>query len=148
MSEIAEAQRAVDVDPATTVLDLLAKVAQGDIDGAVALTTDDVTYQNVPMRPARGAAELRRQLGVLTRSCTAVEIETHHIAANGNVVLTERTDTVFFGREPAPFWVCGTFEVRDGKVAVWRDHFDWAGFAVSAIAALARAGVKRVRRPA
>ena len=51
MSEIAAAQRAVDVDPATTVLDLLAKVASGDIDGAVALTTDDVSYQNVPMGP-------------------------------------------------------------------------------------------------
>ena len=85
---------------------------------------------------------------MLKRSCTAVEIETHHIAVNGTVVLTERTDTVIFGTERAPFWVCGTFDVRDGKVAVWRDHFDWAGFAVSAISALARAGVKRVRRPA
>jgi limonene-1,2-epoxide hydrolase len=22
--------------------------------------------------------------------------------------------------------VCGTFEVRDGEVVLWRDYFDWA----------------------
>ncbi|MGB6073792.1 MAG: limonene-1,2-epoxide hydrolase family protein, partial [Rhodococcus sp. (in: high G+C Gram-positive bacteria)] len=26
------------------------------------------------------------------------------------------------------FWVCGTFELRDGKVAVWRDYFDNVDF--------------------
>ncbi len=24
------------------------------------------------------------------------------------------------------FWVCGTFVIREGKIAVWRDRFDMA----------------------
>jgi limonene-1,2-epoxide hydrolase len=24
------------------------------------------------------------------------------------------------------FWVCGTFEVRDGRITLWRDRFDYA----------------------
>jgi limonene-1,2-epoxide hydrolase len=24
------------------------------------------------------------------------------------------------------FWVCGTFEVKNGKITLWRDYFDTA----------------------
>lgn len=24
-----------------------------------------------------------------------------------------------------PFLVCGTFELRDGRIVLWRDTFDW-----------------------
>ena len=26
------------------------------------------------------------------------------------------------------FWVCGTFEVRNGRIVLWRDYFDYANF--------------------
>ena len=50
----------------------------------------------------------------------------HHIAADGPVVLTERTDVLGVGPVRAAFWVCGTFEVHDGRITVWRDRFDFA----------------------
>jgi limonene-1,2-epoxide hydrolase len=50
----------------------------------------------------------------------------HHIASNGPVVLTERTDVLGVGPVSASFWVCGTFEVHDGRITVWRDRFDYA----------------------
>ena len=50
-------------------------------------------------------------------------------------MLTERTDAVFNGPVRIPFQVCGTFEVRDGQIVVWRDTFDWASGAVNAIIA-------------
>jgi limonene-1,2-epoxide hydrolase len=56
--------------------------------------------------------------------CDKMEIETHHLAVRGNVVLTERTDTFTIGQAVAPLPVMGTFEVRDGKIAAWRDYFD------------------------
>ena len=28
------------------------------------------------------------------------------------------------------FWVWGRFEVRDGKIVIWRDSFDWLDFTV------------------
>ena len=39
--------------------------------------------------------------------------------------MTERTDVLRFGRVRVAFWVCGTFELRDGKIAVWRDYFSY-----------------------
>ena len=41
------------------------------------------------------------------------------------MVLTERTDVLLVGRVRIQFWVWGRFEVRDGKVALWRDSFDY-----------------------
>jgi limonene-1,2-epoxide hydrolase len=53
-------------------------------------------------------------------------------------VLTERTDVLEAKRFRAAFWVCGTFEVRDGKVVLWRDYFDWP----TVLAATAKGAVR------
>jgi len=26
------------------------------------------------------------------------------------------------------FWVAGTFELRDGRIILWHDHFSWENF--------------------
>ena len=39
----------------------------------------------------------------------------HRIAQDGGTVLTERTDAIIIGPLRLQFWVCGAFEVRDGK---------------------------------
>jgi limonene-1,2-epoxide hydrolase len=96
-----------------------------DIDGAVALMTPDVSYQNVPLPAARGIDAVEKQLRWLARYGSGFEVEYINVAADGSTVLTERTDILVFGKVRAAFWVCGTFEVRDGKVALWRDRFDF-----------------------
>ncbi len=48
----------------------------------------------------------------------------HRIAADGNTVLTERTDALVFGPLRLQFWVCGVFEVHGGRITLWRDYFD------------------------
>ena len=45
-------------------------------------------------------------------------------AAAGDVVLTERIDYIGTGDARFPVPVMGAFEVRDGKIARWRDYFD------------------------
>ncbi len=97
-----------------------------DIDAAAALLHPDVVYQNVPLPPARGARAVERQLRGMARFGTGFEARIHNIAADGPVVLTERTDVLEVGRLRLDFWVCGTFEVRDGRVVLWRDYFDYA----------------------
>jgi limonene-1,2-epoxide hydrolase len=110
-----------EIEVVTEFLDALERL---DIDDAVALLDPAVEYQNVPFPPARGRSELERQLRGLERYFTGFEARTHHIAANGPVVLTERTDVLAAGRVRAEFWVCGTFEVHEGRITVWRDRFD------------------------
>lgn len=113
-------------DPKQVVREFLAALERLDLDAALRLISDDVVYQNVPLRPARGRAAVAQQLQWMFRHSTGFEARTHHLAADGPFVLTERTDVLRAGAWQAEFWVCGTFEVRDGLVVLWRDYFDWA----------------------
>lgn len=97
-----------------------------DIDRAVELLDPDVVYQNVPFPPAKGRPAVEKQLRGLGRYASGFEAHNHNIAANGSTVLTERTDVIHRGRMRAAFWVAGTFEVRDGRITLWRDRFDFA----------------------
>jgi limonene-1,2-epoxide hydrolase len=114
-----------------------------DIDAALEMTDPGIEYQNVPLPPARGRAAFERQMRVFERRFTGFEARLHAIAANGGTVLTERTDVIEVGRVRADFWVCGTFEVRAGRIVLWRDYFDYVdvtvAFARGAVRALAAA---------
>lgn len=111
-----------------------------DIDRAADLLAPDVVYQNVSLPAAHGADTVRKQLGLLAKYCTGFEARIHRIAANGTTVLTERTDVLARGRFSAEFWVCGVFEVVDGKITSWRDYFDWANLLAAFAKGAARWG--------
>ena len=120
------------------VRDFLAALERLDVDGAVAMLADDIVYQNVPLPPARGRRAVEQQLRWLARYGSGFEVAYHNVAADGPIVLTERTDVLVFGRLRAAFWVCGTFEVHDGRISLWRDRFDFVDF----VLAFARGGLK------
>lgn len=108
------------------VEEFLGALQRLDVDAAVELLAPDVVYQNVPFPPAKGRRAVEQQLRGLGRYATGFEAINHHIAASGPVVLTERTDVITVRRWRSAFWVCGTFEVRDGRITLWRDRFDFA----------------------
>lgn len=70
------------------------------------------------------------------------EARLHRIAADETAVLTERTDILRWRRVSVAFWVCGTFETVDGKIAVWRDYFSTKNVAWGLLS-----GVMRAVRP-
>ena len=123
----------------SVVRDFLGALERLDIDAAVDLLAPDVVYQNVPFPPARGKAAVERQLRWLGRYGSGFEVTYDNVAADGAVVLTERTDVLVFGRLKAAFWVCGTFEVHDGRITLWRDRFDMVDFALSFVRGALRA---------
>jgi limonene-1,2-epoxide hydrolase len=129
-------------EPTEVVRAFLAALERLDVDAALDLCSDDVVYQNVPLKPARGKREVGRQLEVMTRYAKGFRVDYFNIAADGDVVLTERTDVITVGPVAAGFWVCGTFEVHDGLIALWRDRFDWVDFGASWV----RGGAKAVAR--
>ncbi|WP_020668725.1 limonene-1,2-epoxide hydrolase family protein [Amycolatopsis nigrescens] len=133
-------------DPKTTVIAFLAALEDLDIDRAMEYAADDIVYQNVPLPPARGRAAVARQLGLAARYGTGFEVRNHHIAADGPIVLTERTDVLRAGAWSAEFWVCGTFEVRDGRIVLWRDRFDWTTFLAASARGAGRAAVSGLSR--
>lgn len=101
-------------------------LASMDMARVSALADDDIVYENVSLPKAVGRREFEKQMNGFARLFDRFEVEMVHIAQTGDVVLTERVDALGRGRFFAKFWVCGTLQVRDGKVVLWRDYFDWA----------------------
>lgn len=105
-----------------------------DLEQALTYVSDDVEYQNMPLPALRGHKGIRRVFGP-TFKASAFEARINKIAANGPTVLTERTDAVLIGPVRIPLQVCGTFEVRNEQIVVWRDTFDWASGLVNTLIA-------------
>jgi limonene-1,2-epoxide hydrolase len=97
-----------------------------DVPGALAMMADDAIWDNIPMGPAKGMAEIQAAMAQFPPA-EGIEFITHHIAANGNVVLTERTDKFLIGGQWRAIRVMGTFEINpNGQIQHWRDYFDLA----------------------
>jgi limonene-1,2-epoxide hydrolase len=113
-------------DPVRIVEGFLYALQDEDWDTMAAAMDDNIVYQNVGMPIINGRhgalTFLRRGLD---RPNAGFEVKIHRIAAEGASVLTERTDVVVFGGLRVQFWVCGVFEVRNGRITLWRDYFDY-----------------------
>ena len=116
--------------PIETVEAFVGHWNSGDFDAMYAMCAEGVVWHNIPMEPITGVAAMRGAVDGFMGPVDTCEWEIHAIAANGNSVLTERTDAFILkdGRR-AELPVMGTFELdRDGKIAQWRDYFDMATF--------------------
>lgn len=132
-------------DPIAVVEGFLAAMAAADAAGAAALIDDDILYVNVGLPKIRGRREVEKVLHGLDRPSIGFEVYLHAISAEGNVVLTERTDVLRFGKVRAQFWVWGRFEVVDGRITLWRDSFDFWDLLRANVRGLAGAVVPSLR---
>jgi limonene-1,2-epoxide hydrolase len=116
---------------ARTVETFLYAMADEDYDTVGAQLADNVLYQNFGYTTMRGRERIvklfRRGAGKV-----GFEVKFHRVAAEGNVVFTERTDALTFGPLRLQFWVVGVFEVHAGRITLWRDYFDGFDFFVKA----------------
>lgn len=117
-----------------------------DVQGILGFLADDVVYHNVPLPAAVGIRAVEQQFRLMHRLYSGCEVRIHNIAANGSTVLTERTDIVRAASWSAEFWVCGTFEVRDDRIVLWRDYFDMATFLAASAKGVGRAVVTGTRK--
>ncbi|TWS18269.1 limonene-1,2-epoxide hydrolase [Tsukamurella asaccharolytica] len=141
---------AVVLDEKATVLAFLANMADGRAEDAVAAFADDVVYTNVGLATLRGRERAARVIRLLAHPALGFGVEVTSIASDGAVVLTERIDELRVGPLAVRFWVCGRFDVRDGKIALWRDYFDNLDIAkgvVRGVLALAFPGAQRTMTP-
>src|SRR5688500_16224716 len=99
-----------------------------DIDELVGFFTDDGIYHNIPTDPAKGHDAIRGVLMLFVPAAKAIEFKIDHLASNGDVVHTERVDTFTLEKGTISIPVAGVFEIRDGKIAAWRDYFDMQQF--------------------
>jgi limonene-1,2-epoxide hydrolase len=114
--------------PAQVVEQFLAHLNAQRIDDGMDLLAEDVFYHNIPMDPMIGREAVRQfahEFGM--GSSLQVDWQLVSLAAADDVVLTERIDifTAADGKQIS-IPLMGSFRIRDGYIAEWRDYFDLA----------------------
>ena len=94
------------------------------VDDIVDYFTDDAIYHNIPVDPAVGKDAIKATFAMFTTGVERIEFKMLNISGSGDVVMTERVDVFVLPNVTIELPVMGTFEVRDGKIAKWRDYFD------------------------
>jgi limonene-1,2-epoxide hydrolase len=111
--------------PTEIVRRFCAAWGDGDLDALMGFFADDAVYHNIPIAPVVGVEAIRATIDGFTQGVDGIEFRLDQIAADGDTVLTERVDVFRFpGGHAIELPVMGTFEVRDAKIASWRDYFD------------------------
>jgi len=115
-------------DPEAVVREFCAAWSGRDVDAILAWFAPDAVYHNMPMPPVHGHAGIRGVLEMFVPPASKIAFEILAVASRGNVVFTERVDRFTVGDKEIALPVAGVFEVRDGKIAAWRDYFDLATY--------------------
>ena len=99
-----------------------------DGDKLAAYFTEDAVYHNIPMQPIEGREGIKAALGGMAGSMVSQGWDVLTLIAQGDTVMTERIDKFDAQGNAVALPVMGVFELRDGKIASWRDYFDLATF--------------------
>ncbi len=113
------------LSPSDVVTALVRACEARDLDAVCALVTDDIEYDNVPIGKVFGPEGVRKVLsGGVTETAERVEWVVHRQVSDGNIVMNERTDRFLVEDRWIEIPIAAVFEVRDGRVCLWRDYFD------------------------
>lgn len=131
--------------PTQTVQAFLAALERLDIDAALTYVDDAIVYENVSLPPARGRRAFEKQMRGMEKNFDRFEVRMHAIAESGDTVLTERVDVLEMKGLRLEPWVCGTFVVKNGKITIWRDYFDWAQMSAQFVKGLPKMLLRALR---
>ena len=106
------------------VRDFCAAWRRKSIDELLGFFTPDAVYHNMPLEPLNGVDAIRSTVEAFVTPAERIEFEMLAIASTGNLVFTERVDHFTLMGKTVALPVAGVFEVRNGKIAAWRDYFD------------------------
>jgi limonene-1,2-epoxide hydrolase len=124
-------------EAANAVTLFLRALEAGDTETAMERLAPDAVWINVTLPAVRGRDRIERLCRLGLKSGGHFRVHFHHVASDGNVVLTERTDALGRGRFEQRFWVYGRFELENGQIKLWRDSFDWLDMLISLLRGLA-----------
>lgn len=118
------------MDNAEIVRNFCAEWDAPALDGEIIASyfTEDAFYHNIPMEPITGRDAIATALSGMAGVATSKGWEIVNLVAEGDVVMTERIDRFDAQGNAVALPVMGVFELRDGKIASWRDYFDLGTF--------------------
>ena len=116
------------MNPLATVNAFMQHIETKDIDSAVALLADDVSYENMPIDPISGRDAVRQVLEGFLQPAVHVEWRVLREWEVGGTVINERLDRFQIGDGWLELPVAGFFQVEDGLITLWRDYFDMGSY--------------------
>lgn len=113
------------MSPVETVNAFIAAVEAKDIDTAVSMLSESISYENVPMAPMTGRGSVAAALRQFLAPVSNVDWQIRSQWAIGRTVINERLDRFQFSTGWLELPVAGIFEVDDNdQIVLWRDYFD------------------------
>jgi limonene-1,2-epoxide hydrolase len=92
-----------------------------------AFFADDGSWSEANRAGAVGHDEIRQVFEMQTGFGSQFSFEFRNLAVVGDTVFTERVDRFSLNDTPMTVPVAGVFEFApDGRIAAWRDYYDWA----------------------
>jgi len=92
--------------------------------------TEDAVWWNAPWAEVRGREAIRETLRRGAARMKALPWELRHMAAEHDVVMTERIDHFEIDGKRVSVPCMGIFELRGGRIAARRDYWDLKQFEV------------------
>ena len=115
--------------PEEVVGAFIAAIEAQDIDAAIDLLADDISYENMPVSPIAGKDAVRATLEGFLGVASRIEWPVTRQMTSGSTVVNERLDRFQIGDGWLELPVAGVFEVdSDGRICLWRDYFDMASY--------------------
>ena len=108
------------------------------IDEIIGHLDENVVFINIPdPKPIKGRKNAKTFLEPFFQRDPLIvpftfKTEVKHLAANGSDVLLDRVDTFVIAGRTWEIPVATYFEVKNGKITVWKDYFDQAQFQATA----------------
>ncbi len=85
--------------------------------------TDDIVFENYGDPELRGSQNLVNMWAGVFRNFSVVRFETVNQAVDGDVVIAEQIHGLGLPGKPlAAIKNLAVYEIRDGKIAAWRDY--------------------------
>lgn len=138
-------------DRATTDRDIvhrfLADLAASRVAAAISAFDAEVVYTNVGLATLRGRGRAGRVLELLAKPGLGFDVEIVSVASDSGTVLTERVDELRVGPLRIRFWVCGRFDLRGGRIVLWRDYFDNVDIAKGVLRGIIALVIPAAQRP-
>jgi len=104
-------------------------IERKDVEAAVALAAEGISYENMPMAPIVGRDGLAATLRAFLDPALEVDWQLLRQVEVGSVVFNERLDRFRIGDGWLELPIAGVFEVDDtGRITLWRDYFDMGSY--------------------
>lgn len=110
------------------IKEFVARWSDLDAESLASYFTEDGTYFNIPAQPITGRENIQDFIAGFTTTWTETTWDILNIVENSNVVYCERLDRTKTTQGDVDLPCFGVFEMKDGKIHIWRDYFDMGTF--------------------